>query len=147
MVVGLILITMIGSISVLFIAQWDGGANIVDNYYQKTIDWDKTVAEKAKSQQLGWQLSTSLATTADGHHKVRFQLLDKAGKPVTGAKGTVAVARPSDSKARFVQDLWADGDAYAVILPLRKQGNWDFELRFTKADAVYVEKVRLDIMP
>ena len=64
-------LTMMGF---LYLANQDGGAQVIDNYYQKAVDWDVQKAEQARSQALGWTARLDV----DAGRQVRVLILDLA---------------------------------------------------------------------
>lgn len=114
------------------LARSDGGAQIVDDYYQKAINWDETHARQAASEALGWQTNIVVGTDlADNARPVTITITDRNGTPVTQLQGTVRARRPhlSDVVAeRPLQSVAQQPGVYQNTFPIDQVGLWDFEI-------------------
>lgn len=100
-VIILIVVTMVGSMSVLFIARMDGGAQIEQNYYKKTVNWDDEMALDEASIRLGWQLDVqpTTSTMPSGANNFVVQVKNAKGELMDAVTGKVTASQPSKSGA------------------------------------------------
>mgnify|MGYP000576390979 CR=1 FL=1 len=124
----------------LFLANQDGGAQVIDNYYQKAVDWDVLKAEKARSDALGW---TARLDVASGQ-RISLLIHDVAGQPVRDARVTLVAFRPqfSDAQAELDLRLNPETGAYEALLPAAGEGLWDFEIRALRDSSTFITTIR-----
>ncbi len=139
-VIGLLLTSVFTMMGFLFMANQDGGAQVIDNYYQKAVDWDEQKAEKARSEALGWTVRLDV----DAGRQVRVHILDAAGQPVRDARVTLVASRPQFSNPQAELDLTLNPatGAYEVPLPVAGQGLWDMAIRASRNDDLFVTTIR-----
>ena len=130
-IVALLLFGISTAVGTLVIAHSDGGAQVVEDYYQKAANWDAHAAEQAASQALGWRVTLTLASTPDAPHTTDLTIHDAQGQPVTDLAGTLRAFRPNRVGALDETSLSALPDApghYRQTLTLTERGLWDFEV-------------------
>ena len=147
LVVGLLVLGVTWSIGVVVASQSDGGAQVIENYYEEAISWDKKSALLKASARLGWNVS--LATRPDQgsdpfpHLVVTF--LDHNGKPITGLQGQMSASRPQSSKPartfNFESALYEQG-TYTLPFPEITDGLWDFEIDVEKDSTRFYSVIR-----
>lgn len=148
-VITLLLVTMTGSISVLFIAKLDGGAKIVDDYYKTSLNWDAKVAQETANQKLGWQIK--VLQIQDGSQqkaptRLIFQFNDAQNQPLQGIEGKLTAVRP-DLGAQFHAVLEAgEKGQYRAGLNLPLKGLWDLTLELTQGENHFTHKVRVETL-
>jgi len=123
----------IGANAVLFwVANRGEGPSVERDYYRRAVAWDSTLAEQARSRALGWHVTASLTSPADGRSTLDCTVVDAQGAPVAGAQVHVEGFAIAHSTLRFDAPLnEVAGGHYAVRLPVDRT-EWH-ELRFTVA--------------
>lgn len=143
-VIGLLLLS-IGTMTTMVLAtRSDGGAQVVQNYYQQAIAWDTQVAEKAASDALGWQATLALPTNEKA---LIITLVDREGQPVEEAVGTLTITRPHIASP-LSAGPWEATDTpgvYRYAVALDGRGLWDFTLRVEKGEARFVTTIRREV--
>ena len=143
-VVVLILVTMVGSLSMLFITKWDGGAQIVENYYQKTLDWNETAEALEKSKALGWQMMPQIKSSNGGNTQtVTITLQDAQGNPIQNAQGKLIATRPSNASLKIETPFVATTNGYQATLTVPLLGYWDLSFIIQKGKDVFLHQTRI----
>lgn len=132
LIVGLLCISIGASLFTVFAARSDGGAQIVDDYYQKAVHWDATAAARAASEALGWTTTMEVhPLSQSGLRVLDVTITDSTGAPVSDLRGTVTLYRPHRTGAVATIPLTAAPDApgrYRQQVPLVDPGLWDIQV-------------------
>ncbi len=122
--------TVAVNFGVLYVADHDPSFVIEKDYYQKAVHYDEEIDQELRNQQLGWNLSSSVAPIGSTGSDVNVRLTDAGGRPLTGA--TVRVSALFNARAADVLDATLSAppgsNDYSARLPMRYAGEW--ELRF-----------------
>ncbi|MEM8486073.1 MAG: FixH family protein [Bacteroidota bacterium] len=145
-VIVLLLVIGVGSsFAIVFAARSDGGAQVVENYYEKAIVWDSTSRLVRSSEAAGWQVSLayvpSHVNSTAGNLEVF--IVDRAGQPITGLTAQIKTFRPQLTQAVSTLDLIHDtsrAGTYQHTFPGAVAGLWDFEIN-AKQDTFQFRKV------
>jgi nitrogen fixation protein FixH len=139
-VVSLLVASVLTMMGFLFLANQDGGAQVIDNYYQKAVDWDEQKAEKARSAALGWSARLDVAPD----QRLTLFIQNVAGQPVLDARVTLVAFRPqyADAQAKLELILNPATGAYEAMLPVAGAGLWDFEIRALRDSSVFITTIR-----
>jgi len=114
---------------------------IEENAYERGVDYNKTLAEKSMQKDSGWS-STILLT--DGQ-SLGFDLADRDGIKISGAKVTADIVRPASAGDDFTQDLFeteAPGH-YATKISFPEKGVWEIRIRAEKDGTLYKKYKRV----
>jgi hypothetical protein len=146
-VAGVLAVTVGANVAVLIAAQ-DGGA-IEPDYYRKAVRWDSTLAERRRSEALGWRLETTLgALDRQGRAVLRARLVDGDGSPIAGATVTAAATHNLDPLRPIVGTLAADGaSGYRGELGLARRGLWQVRIQAVRGGQRFEADARLDCAP
>lgn len=150
LIVGLLLISITASVGTFVIANADGGAQVVDDYYRQAVHWNETAARRAASAALGWEAAVTIRPegTAAGLRGVDVLLRDRQGAPVTGLHGTVRALRPQRAGAVAAIPLAPVPDVpglYRQQMPIDAAGLWDFEITAERDTSIFVTTVRIEV--
>lgn len=136
----LLLLILTINVGVFLSATGDGGAVIVEDYYQKAIDWDAGQAELAASRALGWTAALSFrevpaglasAAGADPPNTLVFVALrDSLGAPVEGAAVMLAGGHRGHERLWRAAASPMDG-GYGAAFRLGPAGLWDWRVDAT----------------
>jgi len=129
----------------------DGGAQVVDDYYDKAVNWDEERALRDRGTELGWTMHASLDGTpgAQGQQVVTLSFLDAQGLPITDLSGDVTVRRPSLADPLATRPLVVapeEPGTYRIVAPMRQHGLYDLDVDVERSssDVRVLERVRLD---
>lgn len=126
-VVGLLMMSVGSSFWLLRTAKSDNGAQILDNYYENALEWDRLQAERDRVRSLGWSLDVQLLDGDSGRIAVR----DASSNPVEGLEATVLLRRPQLADAvssSTLQAVAGEPGVYAFDHVPVESGLWDVVL-------------------
>jgi len=113
---------------VVMAARSDGGAQVIDDYYEQAVRWDSLAEARGAATELGWQASLDLAASEDGLDGA-ITLTDSTGAALSGRKVTVKLRRPQ--LATIVAELAAiesgEDGTYTFSTDATGSGLWDVE--------------------
>ena len=146
-VVALLLMSFTAVLLTVLAARSDGGAQVIDDYYEKAAAWDETMAEQAASEALGWQADVAIVIAEDGHRAVVVTLHDAHGEPLDRLAGTVRAFRPHLARAVAMHPLTPTDTPGVYRQPFRldEPGLWDFEVVAVRDGARYQTTIRKEV--
>jgi nitrogen fixation protein FixH len=115
---------------------------VVDDYYQKAVDWDTRRAAQSRSDALGWMASIEVV---DG--RLQCVVRDAIGAGIEGLAVTVAAFRPQYTAVQAELSLVpaeASG-VYATDWPGLGHGLWDFEILAVRDTARFMSTLRMEL--
>jgi nitrogen fixation protein FixH len=125
------------------IATNDRHFSVVQNYYEKAINWDDEQSKVRESQKLAWQIAIDASPEADvmGRRNVTFTVTDRSGKPIEGS--TLAVeyfhyAHPD--KTHEVKLATIQPGRFTQALPMRHAGFYEFHFVVTAQGETFVSQ-------
>jgi nitrogen fixation protein FixH len=124
-----------------------GGAQVVDDYYQRALDWDVEKAHRENAERFGWHMALRYDRALEnGLRVIELHVTDSTGVGVEEISGTIRAYRPHLSNPIAEVPLQPVGDGrYRQLLPAEAAGLWDFELRASKSGERVFIKRRIDI--
>ncbi len=147
LVVALLAMTVLTYGAGLLIAISDPSFAVEENYEQKAANWDEIQREYRDSEKLGWTIDLSTQPgRIRGEVEVTLELYDRYGKAIHDADVEVECfhnARAADiyrERLDFVADQY-----YRRLMMLNRSGIWEFRLRVTRGEEVYVKKLRKSV--
>lgn len=146
MVVAILSMSVIANIWLLYNAQSDGGAQIIDDYYTKASAWDDKVELDEASTRKGWTVATSIGGLEDGQRRVTFAVRDRAGQPVTGLASKVTVKNPMKVDDVATRDLAENAPGvYMALMPFSRSGLWDIHFTVGSGEPVFLHETRIEV--
>ncbi|MCF6346122.1 MAG: FixH family protein [Thiomicrorhabdus sp.] len=113
---------------------------VIDDFYEKGKNMDKTLAAQKKMEEMGWQLEVDLPDLSEGKTaKISLMVLDKQGKPLSIDTAVLYYYRPSDRLLDGEQPLTPTGvlGEFEADFTLNTKGKWDLIMEVTQGDLVY----------
>ncbi len=146
-VVALLLLSIVAAFQALFAARSDGGAQVVESYYDSAIAFDEEQAAQAASDALGWSAAVEVGACEGGLCAVDVTVQDREGAPVEGLTGLLRVSRPQAAAvvARLPLAASEVPGVYRQFVPVNADGLWDFAITARRADEQFVTEIRRDI--
>lgn len=126
---------------VLVAARSDGGAQVVDDYYNRAVAWDSLASVRGASDERGWTVGVEVAE--DG--SALLSVADSTGAPVRGLSGAVIVRRPqfADALGEYAVRAAAERPgAYQFDVDASGTGIWIFDVRLRKGGLIHVAELR-----
>jgi nitrogen fixation protein FixH len=147
-IVALLLLSGITTFAVLFASRSDGGAQVIDNYYQRSVAWDSVATITRASDSLGWNVNVTIRGDTPHERTGTVVITDRAGQAIEGLAGTVTVTRPQSAVTfgthRFVRDDSVD-TRYLFEFPYSEPGLWDLDVVASGDGERFVKRVRIEI--
>jgi nitrogen fixation protein FixH len=131
----------------VYLALSDPSQSVIPNYYQKGLDWDKTKALWAASEKLGWSVQVSITpdSAAAVKRKIRLTVLDRDGKTVEKAMGSLALFHHAHGKS--VQELSLNEvfpGVYECEAIMADPGRWEMTLHLKQEETEYLWREEKD---
>lgn len=125
------------------IATHDRSFAVVNDYYDRAINWDQSQALLRASQQMGWKIEIQAPQEIDplGRRQTTFVLTDSAGREIPGAVLNVEYfhdAHASQPVHATLSPEPEDGRRFTERLPMRYSGVWEFHFTVTAERQTYV---------
>jgi nitrogen fixation protein FixH len=150
-IIALILLGMSAGFGVVIASRWDGGPEIIKNYYAESLAWNETMETRAESARLGWKITTRVEGRARSEEPVPVVLsvVDADGAPLDGLTGQVKLSRPHRAEEVGFMDLAPAGEpgAYRLLIPQGFPGLWDLGLNVRRDEANLIQTLRVEILP
>jgi hypothetical protein len=125
-------------------ATGDPVAKIEDEYDAKGHAWQQVKDERAKADELGWQVDCKAHGNRDKTADVKVLLYGRDGKPLRDATVRVAAfhdARPDDVAHATLADMGLGEHAGAV--PMNREGRWTIQVEAARAGDRVARKFEL----
>jgi nitrogen fixation protein FixH len=129
------------------VASRDASFAVEPDYYQRSLEWDRTMAQEDANRALGWRIEVQTAAPPrPGTLRLAVRLTDRDGHDLDHA-GVTVEARHGASAATAVTGTFvgADGGRYVADLPLRRAGLWDLRFVVRRAGDLYTQRVAADL--
>jgi len=143
-VITLLLISIAASSYTLFMAQSDGGAAVVENYYTKAKAWDQTARAQTAGNALNIDLQIGEAKGENHMRMLEVVVRDSSGTPVS-LSGMIRGRRPqlaAPVASVPLQPVEGQPGTYRQMLPVRERGIWDFEIDATRGTTAIQKTIR-----
>jgi len=130
-IVGIIGLHAAAMVAVIAIATRNPSFSVEPDHYQKALGWDRLAARKQASDLLGWKAEVTTDAQLDGARTRRLacRIMDREGKPVTGATVAILAFPHARGEERVRMDLReAEAGVYAVRAPMVRAGLWELRL-------------------
>jgi hypothetical protein len=129
------------------IAGNDPSFAVEPDYYAKAISWDSVQAQRGRDDVLGWRvLPTLTAVTAERSPSLTLELLDREGRPVTGAEISLE-AMPVAFASHVIRATLAAQKTpgqYGGPVAVDRTGLWEFRVLVVRATDRFTVNLRLD---
>jgi hypothetical protein len=149
-IIALLLMSVGASMSALYFANADGGAQIVDGYYEKAANWDAHMQQEADNEKLGWLVDLELTPVAGQTHSYVLDVsaASKTGIPLERLEVSVRASRPQHSRSLAESTLEPVPDqlgVYGSRLVLETAGLWDFEIVLQESTNQFITTLRKEL--
>ncbi len=148
---GLLVLGILWGIGVVVASQIDGGAEVIEDYYEKAVNWDERAALLASSKALGWEAHLEVRPAASPEEPpfLVLRVVDAEENPVTALSGTVKALRPQKAKAVRTLPIFEDPSNpgfFLMAFPEASTGLWDFEVDVRKDTLRYYASLRKELL-
>lgn len=147
MVIAILSLSVVANIILVTAALSDGGPQVIDNYYEKSVKWDESQAEIKRIEEIGWTVDILVGSDAP-NRVVRFVVRDRAGSPVEGLAPHAVVHSPAKIDAVGETNLTHVGQGvYTGEFALPHAGFWDFEFKARAGETDFLTTKRIEVLP
>jgi nitrogen fixation protein FixH len=131
----------------MVVAYRDPSFAVEPDYYRKSLEWDRTMAQEQANRALGWTLAVeSEPAPTRGRLRLVARLADGAGRPLDGAVVTVETMHGARAAEVVRGELAGEGAGrYAADLPLGRRGLWELRVRVQRGDEVFTRRLSVDL--
>jgi len=141
-VVGILGVSWVVCGITVYAALSDSSHAIEDDYYERAVSWDETMAARRASEALGWtaEVAVSAADPHTGKRWLTVSIVDASGAPVSldGAEA-VAFHHARRGEARAVTLRSTGTGTAAGELGVGADGLWQVRLRALSGDDVFLD--------
>lgn len=124
----------------------------IQDYYQRSREWDADADVEAASQQLGWtvrlEVPVDLPHAPGMPRPVDLVVSDREGQPVQGLTGLLQAVRPADQRptqSGTLTEIPHLPGTYRALLRLDAPGAWEFRLDARQEGQRFVHAQRLTL--
>lgn len=133
---------------IVYVTAVDESFAVEPNYYQQSLEWDATMAQRRHNEQLGWQLQLEVADQANvyGERRLIGRLTDRDGHPLDGASIDLVAfphARGSDRRTATLQPL-GEG-RYETTMRIPRGGKWEFRVVVKRDSETFTQLELYDV--
>lgn len=151
-VVALLITSVTYSMTVVFASQSDGGAQVIDNYYEKAVNWDDRIALQNQSLATGWEATLSFepANNAPNAHTLLLNITDAEANVLSGFQGVIRAKRPHTSgtvtEILIGKTSTTPDQSYLLPFAEAQPGLWDFELELMLDGVQFTKTIRKELV-
>lgn len=146
-IIALLMFSGLTVVAVMWASRSDGGARVVENYYERSVAWDSIAAARAETDRLGWEARARI-DVVDGKAMGIIDFRDLNGDPVVGIVGEVTVSRPHSSSTfgtQLLSQTPGQPGLYRFHFPYEGRGLWDLGIEADRADDHFSKTVRVEV--
>jgi nitrogen fixation protein FixH len=133
---------IIPNLVLLFVATNDPSFAVEENYYEKSLAWDETMAQRAENERLGWSTEMSLtsAEAPRGFRRLSLSVLDAQGARLERCRVHVETFHNARAAKRIEADLETSASGvHEALLPMRRPGLWELRLTVRCGEQTFTE--------
>ncbi|MBX3174423.1 MAG: FixH family protein [Gemmatimonadaceae bacterium] len=140
-----LLFTVGVNVVMLFAAGADPNGTVVEpEYYRKAVEWDRTMAQRATSDALGWQAEVAMGSSSPDGRRVTVKLRDASGAPVTGADVRVTLIHNLEAAHPLQSALTARAGEYSAELAATRAGRWEVRVEARRGQARFYHTTHVE---
>ena len=146
LIMGLLGLSVTWWVGMLFIAQSGGGPQVVEGYYERSVDYESIQQMRRAAEKSGWSVEVDWRRGAE--QGAQFQVVDRGGQPVVGLEGTVEIRRPERAGTVGKAELRAvpgTPGRYAAGVEPSRPGLWDVVLWAKHSGGSYLFEMRREV--
>ncbi len=137
-----------GTITMLAATRDPNSFAVVDNYYEKGLQWDEHKAQLERNTALGWQVSIEVGEPGLLHRRpLIVTLLDRDGSPIVDA--LIEASTYHHAAANSVETLTLEpGEVpgqYQAMADITRQGQWQISLQVTAGGEDFTDDRTLNL--
>ena len=143
--VAVLVVTVAANFALLWTASSDPSFAVEPDYYQRAVQWDSTVARRARSDALHWRAIVQLAPPDGGQATILVTLTTADGTPVDSADVRVEASHNADGANLHEARLLPTGPGlYTARIPSTAMGLWRVDLTAARGPDHFVQRATVD---
>lgn len=141
LVVGFLGMSVVIQLTAVFMSSREP-LGLVENYEQKSANWDEHRAQLAKNEALGWQVDVRTRAIQGGAELI-VELTDGFGERIEAAEVSAVAFHNANAGAKLRVDLpELAGGGYGRALPLERAGLYEIQLEVLHGGERFTAVVR-----
>lgn len=144
-IIGFLAVQILMSGIAIFLATSDPTHAVIPNYHQQSLEYDKVLAARQTSHQLGWTWTITPGEKLDitGKRALMVQVLDARSKPVTEA--TISLQLRHHARGNELQKLQLMPDpkspgVYRGEAVMNRVGLWQIDINADRNEEHFVDR-------
>lgn len=113
---------------------------VTEDAYQKGINYNKTIEQVKKQEELGWQVKVRYEGAKNG--VMMINVFDRKGKVINDANIYVEFRRPTQEGYDFAQAIPMSGGIYISKINFPLLGQWEAQIVVNRNGEVFQEVKR-----
>ena len=144
--IAMVIVILSANITMITIAFKTSSGLVVEDFYEKGKNYQKSIEKLAREKTLGWKTSLAVPANAIVNKPSTFVLnaKDSKGEPILAEEVTIHVFRPSNAEADFEMLMSSEGRGdYSSNIAFPLPGHWDIVVSLKRGDDEFevVERV------
>ena len=147
-IVFLLLIPVAASVVLVRVAHDDPSFAVEENYYEKGVQWDSEMEQRAANERLGWRVDLRVQAVAGRRVILVARLFDENERPVAAESVSLEafpIARAS--QVERVELASTPEGTWDATLPLHHSGLWEFRFAAQARGERFTETIRRELDP
>jgi nitrogen fixation protein FixH len=147
LVITLLSLTVVFNVVIYNVANSGNGAQPVDDYYGKAVDYDEAKARERAADNLGLDFQVGFVDAGAQGRQVEVIVRDGQSQPIERLEASVELRRPSLSKPVVVGELVpvsGETGVYRLASAVQRPGLWDVVVDGTYSDTAFRKTVRIE---
>lgn len=136
-------LSIVACSALIYFSQSDGGARVVPDYYQQSVDYDDWRSDRLAAIELGWTVDI----VVDGQGGV-VTVVDDGDRPVDGAEGSLTFRRIDRAKPTAtvpIESAKGMPGEYVFDGGTDEPGVWEIEIELVRADDHWIDTIRKSV--
>lgn len=130
----------------VYAANHDPSFAVEPDYDTKALEWNKTAAQIASNQKLGWTLAVDNWPAARSGQNLTIRLTDSVGRPLEGAAVELTAFASIRASTRLKATLAPAGPGvYTGPLAIGRSGLWEFRFIVKRGPDTYTRSLEQEI--
>ncbi|MDH3974297.1 MAG: FixH family protein [Deltaproteobacteria bacterium] len=148
--IAMVIVIITANMTMVVIASKTSSGLVVEDYYEKGKNYQKSIEKLAREKALGWKASLVVPGNAAVNSLSTFVLnaKDSTGAPLLAEEVTIHAFRPSDAEADFQIPMTSEGGGdYSGKITFLLPGHWDIVVslkrgndEFEVVERIFVKK-------
>lgn len=114
---------------------WTG--TLIQNPYQKGLNYNQTIQQSKKQKQLNWQIKTNIESLGNKTAILTINLSNSSLKTIKNAEITAKFKRPTQEGFDFTKKILFNNKNYSKTIKFPLKGQWKIELTIKKDNNIF----------